>query len=80
MSRQDRFDLRAATAKNLICYAARKRELRALLLSEKFKEADMISHIPQSAFDQLVELSLVAVMGLPPKDLRRRRERRRRRG
>jgi hypothetical protein len=52
----------------LICYAARKRELRALLLSEKFKEAEMISHIPQSVSDWLVELSLVTVMGLPPKD------------
>ena len=28
----------------------------------------MISHIPQSASDWLVELSLVTVMGLPPKD------------
>jgi hypothetical protein len=28
----------------------------------------MISHIPQIASDWLVELSLVAVMGLPPKD------------
>jgi hypothetical protein len=28
----------------------------------------MISHIPQSAYDWLVELSLVTVMGLPPKD------------
>ena len=46
----------------------RKRELRALLLSEKFKEADMISHIPQIPSDWLVELSLAAVMGLPPKD------------
>jgi hypothetical protein len=47
---------------------ARKRELRTLLLSEKFKEAEMISHISQSASDWLVELSLVTVMGLPPKD------------
>jgi hypothetical protein len=28
----------------------------------------MISHTPQRASDWLVELSLVAVMGLPPKD------------
>jgi hypothetical protein len=28
----------------------------------------MISHISQSASDWLVELSLVTVMGLPPKD------------
>jgi hypothetical protein len=28
----------------------------------------MISHIPQSASDWLVELSLITVMGLPPKD------------
>jgi hypothetical protein len=47
---------------------ARKREPGALLLSEKFKEAEMISHTPQSASDWLVELSLVTVMGLPPKD------------
>jgi hypothetical protein len=46
---------------------ARKRELRTLLLSEKFKEAEMISHISQSASDWLVELSLVTAMGLPPK-------------
>ena len=28
----------------------------------------MISHIPQRASDWLVELSLVTVMGFPPKD------------
>jgi hypothetical protein len=32
------------------------------------KEAEMISHVPQSASDWLVELSLVTVMGLPPND------------
>jgi hypothetical protein len=34
----------------------------------KFKEAEMISYISRSASDWLVELSLVTVMGLPPKD------------